>query len=617
MTITLEPEDIRFDLLTEDEKIHFHQVYQKEINTLKELGSAFGSSDKLNEGIDRLTQEMYRDMLTLTRPRMNDLDSDGCPILSPDDFLQKLQVAQTAEERERLKQTITRPILVNQDGETRTIPIDASLAPFIKSLKDSGYKTGQSCSGILADHPGYRYVQDDSQKRYVEGECIMFNKQGSCAYLTFWKPEAALDYLRNTPEQIADIRRIAEAQGWIVEDTDIFFQPSLRLGLPLTYDGMGKRAILDEASKLTNQKFPDLYEKDFLHWLKERTPIQVEVEKAHGGVILWSDQMILKRWKMLTQALCEAQKQRQQLECETKNSILMNTSITIDPHTLSGEKETWQLRFKHYMFTPAEDRTSLTDKRNTQRVGILFEAFKEGNTPAEMMDVLIGTASFLPGHKPDVIQLTTYPDSEEFVETLLKDGRATLLGQRTERYQDYPGADEIEEFRYQTLDITDFYNQYIKDGQKKVEESPVSHITFCQGPVMNGKDPQDYIKCRIGGIEFPNRAWVGSQGRELDKVAQYYPDCRFQLHELAEQAFAEQLKLYRQAQQRVTHYSNYQTKGVHYIRCKIDGEQQLSREINRLDICDYLLDKDFFALAAKYYADKLEDGQNIKQGLSR
>ena len=93
MTITLEPEDVRLDLLTEDEKIHFHQEYQKEIITLKGLGSTFGTTERLNEEIDRLTQEMYRDMLTLTRPRMNDLDSNGHPILSPEDFLQKLQAA--------------------------------------------------------------------------------------------------------------------------------------------------------------------------------------------------------------------------------------------------------------------------------------------------------------------------------------------------------------------------------------------------------------------------------------------------------------------------------------------------------------------------------------------
>lgn len=292
----------------------------------------------------------------------------------------------------------------------------------------------------------------------------------------------------------------------------------------------------------------------------------------------------------------------------------MKNKLVIDPHTLSGEKETWTLQFKHVIQSkPDMDRT---ESNNIQRIGIMLDAFIKGDTPSMDENIFIGTASFIPGHKPDIINLTTYPMSEDFVEALLNEGLAKRMGRTIERYQDYPGADEVEEFLYQHLDITDFYNQYIKDRQKMAENSPVSHITLCQGPVVNGKNPQDYIKCRIGGIEFIQPRWVGTQGRELFKVADYYPDARFHLYEMAEEAFAKELELYRQAQQRVTHYTCYEMKGNYYIRCKIDGEQQLARNINKLDVYDYLEDKNFYALAAKYYADKLENGTDMKRGLS-
>jgi len=294
----------------------------------------------------------------------------------------------------------------------------------------------------------------------------------------------------------------------------------------------------------------------------------------------------------------------------------MKNQITIDPHTLDHQLQTWDLRFRHYMFTSSDSVTSRPGIKQIQRVGIILEATREGRTPAENENVLIGTASFLPGHKPEIIQLTTQPDGESFVKALLDNSLAKRIGQTIARHKDYPGADEMEEFRYHHLDITDYYNQYMEDKQKEAMDSPLSHIFLCEGPICNGVDPQFYFTCRIGGIEQP-RQWVGPQGRDLFKVVGYYPDCRFHLYEMATEVFDKQLKLYHQAQQRITDPTVLFNKGTHYIRCKIDGEQQMVKEVDRLDISDYQINKDFAALAAKYYARQLENDQSIKQGLSR
>lgn len=107
---------------------------------------------------------------------------------------------------------------------------------------------------------------------------------------------------------------MAEEQGWIVEDTDIFFEPAIRLGLPHTYDGTGKREILREANVMTDKENPGLYDEDFLKWLEKRTPNEIKAEKIHEGVVLWTDDMILQRWVSLRNGLVQAQKQRENMD---------------------------------------------------------------------------------------------------------------------------------------------------------------------------------------------------------------------------------------------------------------------------------------------------------------
>ena len=76
---------------------------------------------------------------------------------------------------------------------------------------------------------------------------------------------------------------------------------------------------------------------------------------------------------------------------------------------------------------------------------------------------------------------------------------------------------------------------------------------------------------------------------------------------------AKQLNLYKEAQQRSTDHSIRFNKGMHYFRCKIDGEQQLSKVLGIVDICDYQRDKDVHALTAKYFADELNPAYKLAQ----
>lgn len=293
----------------------------------------------------------------------------------------------------------------------------------------------------------------------------------------------------------------------------------------------------------------------------------------------------------------------------------MKDKFVYDPHYLSGEKEEFTLSFSHYAFRSAARQWDKESKewKNPTRVGIMLLAERKGETPSRNISITVATTSFLPGQKPDVIRMNTQDADGEFTAQLIEQGFAKYFNSGVERQQDCPGA-EIEEFPWIHIDVTDFYNRYMKEHEQKAMESPISHIFQCQGPIVNGKDPADYMKCRIGGIEQKPQ-WSGITGRKFFEVASLYPDCRFQLNELAHEAFQKQLEIYKQAQQRVTGATIVfnQKMGCHYLRCKIDGEQQLMKEVERLDICDYQISKDIHALAAKYYENELDGGMKRTQ----
>lgn len=263
---------------------------------------------KIQESMLRaLNQVMFRNMLDITNERMTRVDADGHPILTPQKYLEKIE-QMDAEKKRIFEEPFTTCIETNGSDMAKIFHVDTGIADFVKQINDIGYRTGQSCSGLLADHPNYRYVQDSDTGLYVKGECINYNKQGSGTYLTFYKTYNNFNV--NKPEQIDDIRDVAAKEGWIVEDTEIFGQPSVRLGLPYTYDGLGKREILHIANDITDRAYPGLKDTDFLQWLDYRNKEEKKVAQNHGGVVRWTDDMIKQRWQKLTHSLVQAQRER-------------------------------------------------------------------------------------------------------------------------------------------------------------------------------------------------------------------------------------------------------------------------------------------------------------------
>lgn len=289
---------------------------------------------------------------------------------------------------------------------------------------------------------------------------------------------------------------------------------------------------------------------------------------------------------------------------------MFKNEITIDPHYLSGEKETWMLKFEHKSY-----RSSVTDynlpqeERNPVKVGILLYVIKEGKTPSLTESVEIAQTSFLLNEKPERLRMVSHPDADDFIQALVEQGYAKQVGSKVEKVQDCPGS-EIEEFKYSKLDVTDYYNSYISGKIKEMDNSPISDIQLCEirdDPYSLSQKPLDYLKCRIGGVE-QDRQWVGMDGILYSQTADLYPDSRYQLYELAAKAHSKQIQLYQTAWNRVTEASLYEAKGEFRMRCKIDGVQQLSKQVSRSDVSTYLAYKDMYILAVKYYKDELADG---------
>lgn len=200
--------------------------------------------------------------------------------------------------REIKKDSITTEV-TDQNG--KSFPVDYNLAIPLQQMINAGYHTGQSCSGTTSDHPGHRYVADSKLGLFKKGDII---PAGNGTYLTFWKPEAQWKGGVNDAKQIENILSTVNKNGWIVEEMDIFFQPSILIRLPYTNDGSGKGELLNEGNIIMDKKYPGLQQKDFLKWLDVREEIlHLEVYQKHGGIKQWTDNEIIQKWEELANAL--------------------------------------------------------------------------------------------------------------------------------------------------------------------------------------------------------------------------------------------------------------------------------------------------------------------------
>lgn len=241
--------------------------------------------------------EVLKDYPELKVTNGKNIDVNGNRILTPDEWN-----ALTDEEREPLENTITK-VVTNKDG--KTFNVDHNLAEPLQRILNAGYQTGQSDSGTISDHPGYRYVEDDVNGKYKKGDPI---ESGSGAYLTFWLPSARkiveLGGKINSQKQIDAVIKAADKLGIKHMYKDVFFQPSIRLSFDQANDGTAKINLLKEAGELTTKDYPNLYKENFLAWIEKRNNVYLpQVEASHGGMKVWTDEEVIQKWNELANEL--------------------------------------------------------------------------------------------------------------------------------------------------------------------------------------------------------------------------------------------------------------------------------------------------------------------------
>ncbi len=275
-------------------------VTEKEVADIR---SRFDGEWPGMQAVDR-QQRVLNAVLALARPRMDEKDSRGRPLLTADEFVARGLV----DAKGAVKYPIEDRALVPTLSEgIHYRDVDHGIAPLVTRMTQAGYHSAASCSGLLADHPNYRYVMDSEEGRYRKGEPICYNKQGSQAYIAFYKEPKNdgwdLGLPGNTPEQIEDIRQVAEEIGWVVEESQTYFRDSIQLYMPVTLDGTGRRELLKEANALVDKQYPGLQKEDFLKWLDIRDKTVWDVYERHGGVVMLTDDMIKGYWVALASKL--------------------------------------------------------------------------------------------------------------------------------------------------------------------------------------------------------------------------------------------------------------------------------------------------------------------------
>ena len=205
----------------------------------------------------------------------------------------------------------------------------------------------------------------------------------------------------------------------------------------------------------------------------------------------------------------------------------------------------------------------------------------------------------------------------ELTAALFQSGKARQVGEYTERHQDYPGADEIEEFHFKRMDVTDLFRKYIQLRNAQYLFSPVTDIRVERKGGEYDLTPWDWMCVKLGGISD----LAGKINRTESLILKQYRDkplYNFLLQDLTHQKFKPEINHLKDAMKRITDVDiRFGGLGAHipgpHIRCRIDGEQQMSLSIGRelLDKCNEAPDPELAQqqLAALFYSGELRESR--------
>lgn len=243
--------------------------------------------------LDNIRQDHYYRMFQVTRPRMDTVDIKENPILKPDEWLVHFR----NEMKERAKNGAGKhkhyeewlPGLICREHEYCIAATHEGVLPLANALTDAGYILHSFNSGMVADHPYFRYLKDDESLGAKAGEHKCWGKETPITALT----------LLDQGYDFEKIQAIAHDAGMHAIRVD-YGQKMIQFTLPATRDGSSRQTIEDEF----RMKVKDLTDEQFLNKLISQYPQQYqEILAAHGGCAIYNDDMIRNRLNYLTAIL--------------------------------------------------------------------------------------------------------------------------------------------------------------------------------------------------------------------------------------------------------------------------------------------------------------------------
>lgn len=246
-----------------------------------------------------LSNEDRRSILSITRERMDNVDYDGHPMPSPEEWTELLteqfRSGKPLQDRPELREEIKRDVVLPQTGEVKQV--DAGIADIVQRLLDRGVVVDTQCSssGMITDHPGMRWIHQETTQGPMgsvkPGEYIFASQERGKTMLSF--PTGSALKFRNDDLTMNVIREAARNSGLVVVDRQAAdpLNGSIELRLPYLMDGLDYYGFLAEAAIHARAAGTTGHQA----WVEQMARSKQVVAERHGGEALYSDDMILDR----------------------------------------------------------------------------------------------------------------------------------------------------------------------------------------------------------------------------------------------------------------------------------------------------------------------------------